>query len=103
MFRSVVFAVLFGLGLCAVAQEKNAVSGNGAPTENPRVVPAKAAQPKTRAVTPVVEGYGAVVAIPDANELPEKGSKVVIDSAGMGKDPAQPLPGLVRAVTPPRR
>lgn len=55
--------------------------------------------PRDKTVTPVVEGYGAVVAIPSAIEPPAKGSKVVIDATGMGKDPAQPLPGLVRAAT----
>ena len=99
MFRSVGFAVLFGLGCWAVAQEKSAVPGNGVATENPPTVPAKAEQPKAKTVTPVVEGYGAVVPLPDAAELPAKGSKVVIDVTGTGKDAAEPLPGLVRAAT----
>ena len=55
--------------------------------------------PRDKTVTPVVEGYGAVVPIPEAAEQPAKGSKVVIEATGMGKDPAQPLPGLVRAAT----
>jgi quercetin dioxygenase-like cupin family protein/intracellular sulfur oxidation DsrE/DsrF family protein len=61
--------------------------------------PKAEAQPKAKTVTPVVEGYGAVVPYPDAAEQPAKGSKVVIDAAGVGKDAAQPLPGLVRAAT----
>src|SRR5439155_1614628 len=76
-----------------------AVPGNGVATENPPAVPAKAEQPKAKTVTPVVEGYGAVVPLPDAAEQPAKGSKVVIDVTGTGKDAAQPLPGLVRAAT----
>lgn len=97
MFRSVVFGVLFGLGCLAAAQEKSAVPGNGVPTENPPAVPAKAAQPKSKTVPPVVEGYGAVVPLPDAAEQPAKGSKVEIEATGTGKDAAQPLPGLARA------
>ena len=52
--------------------------------------------PRDKTVTPIVEGYGAVVHIPEATEPPAKGSKVVIDATGTGKDPSQPLPGLVR-------
>ena len=68
-------------------------------------VPEKEAPPKAKGppqaktVTPVVEGYGAVVLLPDAAEPPAKGSKVVIEATGTGKDAAQPLPGLVRAAT----
>jgi hypothetical protein len=40
-----------------------------------------------------------VVPLPDAAEQPAKGSKVVIDATGTGKETAQPLPGLVRAAT----
>ena len=47
----------------------------------------------------MVEGYGAVVPLPDAAEQPAKGTKVVIEATGTGPDPAQPLPGLVRAAT----
>ena len=61
--------------------------------------PKDLAQPKVKTVTPVVEGYGAVVPLPDATEQPAKGSKVVIEATGVGKDAAQPLPGLVRAAT----
>lgn len=61
MFRSVVFAVLFGLGWWAVAREKSTAPGKGVPTQNPPAVPAKAAKPKAKTVTPAVEGYGAVV------------------------------------------
>ncbi|MDY3552746.1 methyltransferase domain-containing protein [Gemmata sp. JC717] len=57
--------------------------------------PAKGAKP----VTPVIDGYGAVVPQPGAPEPPAKGSKVVFDVTGVGKDAAQPPPGLVRAAT----
>ncbi|MBN9519569.1 DsrE family protein [bacterium] len=72
MLRSA-FAVLLSLSGAAVAQE--------------------------RAVTPVISGYGAVVPLPDAVEQPAKGSKVVIEVTGTGKEAGQPLPGLVRAAT----
>jgi quercetin dioxygenase-like cupin family protein/intracellular sulfur oxidation DsrE/DsrF family protein len=68
-------------------------------------VPEKELQPKAKeeqkakTVTPVVEGYGAVVPLPDAVEQPAKGSKVVIEATGIARDAAQPLPGLVRAAT----
>jgi quercetin dioxygenase-like cupin family protein/intracellular sulfur oxidation DsrE/DsrF family protein len=55
--------------------------------------------PKSKTVTPVVEGYGAVVPFPDAAEQPAKGSKVVIEATGTGKIATEPLPGLVRAAT----
>lgn len=50
-------------------------------------------------VAPIVPGYGAVVPLPDAAEAPAKGSKVVFDVTGVGKDAVQPLPGLLRAAT----
>lgn len=50
-------------------------------------------------VSPVVPGYGGVLALPDALEQPQKGSKFVIDVTAVGKEPDQPTPGLVRAAT----
>jgi intracellular sulfur oxidation DsrE/DsrF family protein len=46
-----------------------------------------------------VPGYGAVVPYPDAAEQAAKGSKVVFDVTGIGKEVEQPLPGLVRVAT----
>jgi ubiquinone/menaquinone biosynthesis C-methylase UbiE/intracellular sulfur oxidation DsrE/DsrF family protein len=57
--------------------------------------PAKGPKP----VAPIVPGYGAVVPLPGAAEAPAKGTKVVFDVTGLGKDVTQPLPGLVRAAT----
>jgi ubiquinone/menaquinone biosynthesis C-methylase UbiE/intracellular sulfur oxidation DsrE/DsrF family protein len=57
--------------------------------------PAKGPKP----VAPVIPGYGAVVPYPDAAEQPTKGTKVVFDVTGVGKDAEQPLPGLVRVAT----
>ncbi|MBN9121377.1 MAG: methyltransferase domain-containing protein [Planctomycetes bacterium] len=70
--------------------------------ENYFVVFTKAArQPANgpKPVTPVIPGYGAVVVYPDAPEQPAKGSKLVFDVTGIGKNPNEPLPGLVRAAT----
>ncbi len=61
--------------------------------------PKKAPAKETKSVTPVVPGYGAVVPLPAAAELPTKGSKVVFDITSTGKDPDKPLPGLERAAT----
>lgn len=64
--------------------------------------PAKADPPPVKGakpVAPIVPGYGAVLPLPGAAETPAKGSKVVFDVTGVGKDAAQPLPGLVRAAT----
>jgi ubiquinone/menaquinone biosynthesis C-methylase UbiE/intracellular sulfur oxidation DsrE/DsrF family protein len=64
--------------------------------------PAKADAPSAKvpkSVAPVIPGYGAVVPYPDAPEQPAKGTKVVFDVTGVGKDADQPLPGLVRAAT----
>jgi ubiquinone/menaquinone biosynthesis C-methylase UbiE/intracellular sulfur oxidation DsrE/DsrF family protein len=61
----------------------------------PNAPPAKGPQP----VTPVVPGYGAVVPYPDAPEQPLKGTKIVFDVTGVGKDAAQPLPALIRVAT----
>lgn len=52
-----------------------------------------------QAVAPIVPGYGAVVPLPDAAELPTKGSKVVFDVTAVAKESSQPLPGLTRAAT----
>ena len=59
--------------------------------------PAKAPAKETKPVTPLIQGYGAVVPLPAAAELPTKGSKVVIDVTTTGKEPDKPLPGLERA------
>lgn len=64
---------------------------------------AKGAAPKRdskpAAVSPVVPGYGAVVALPDALEPPARGTQVVFDVTTVAKDADAPLPGLVRAAT----
>jgi len=48
---------------------------------------------------PAVVGYGGVVPLPSAAEQPVKGTKIVIDTTGAGKDASKPAPGLVRAAT----
>lgn len=53
---------------------------------------------KPTAVSPVVPGYGAVVEIPNAVELPQKGGKVVFDVTAV-KDAAKPPAGLERVAT----
>ncbi|QJW98945.1 DsrE family protein [Frigoriglobus tundricola] len=103
---------LFPFGLvviaCALvsAQEKRAEPGTHDPPKNAkaagaRSVAADGAPPgtPTKAVAPIVPGYGAVVPLPDAVEGPVKGSKVVFDVTGAAKDATAPLPGLVRAAT----
>lgn len=54
---------------------------------------------KSKAVFPVVAGYGGVVPLPSAVEQPVKGTKVVIDATGGPKEPGEPAAGLVRAAT----
>jgi intracellular sulfur oxidation DsrE/DsrF family protein len=53
--------------------------------------------PKSRFVAPVIKGYGLVAPMPDAEELPKKGTKVIFDVTAVNKDAAKPLPGLERA------
>ncbi len=60
-------------------------------------VPAADPETKSRFISPVIKGYGPVVPMPDTEELPKKGTKVVFDVAAVNKDPAKPLPGLERA------
>jgi intracellular sulfur oxidation DsrE/DsrF family protein len=60
-------------------------------------VPAVDPGPGARFVAPVVPGYGPVVPMPDAEEPPKKGTKVVIDATAVNKDADKPLPGLERA------
>ncbi len=55
--------------------------------------------PRPAAVSPLVPGYGPVVAVPGGAEPPAKGSKVVFDVTGVGREADAPLPGLVRAAT----
>lgn len=51
----------------------------------------------SRFVSPVIKGYGPVVPLLDAEELPKKGTKVVFDVTAVNKDATKPLPGLERA------
>jgi intracellular sulfur oxidation DsrE/DsrF family protein len=81
--RITVFALLFAFTVLALGQNHTA--------------PAADPEAKSRFVTPVVKGYGAVVLMPDAEELPKKGTKVVFDVTAVNKDAAKPLPGLERA------
>ncbi len=63
----------------------------------PKAEPKKE-EKKPAAVSPVVPGYGAVVEIPNAVELPQKDGKVVFDVTAV-KDAAKPPAGLERVAT----
>ena len=52
---------------------------------------------RSRFVTPVVKGYGAVVPMPGAEEPPKKGARAAFDVTATNKDATKPLPGLERA------
>ncbi len=98
MYRSrvTVFAsaLLIALAVVALAQPGHADPPQG---EGKGKGPAVNADAKSRFVSPVVKGYGAVVPMADAEELPKKGTKVVFDVTAVNKDAAKPLPGLERA------
>jgi ubiquinone/menaquinone biosynthesis C-methylase UbiE/intracellular sulfur oxidation DsrE/DsrF family protein len=66
--------------------------------DEPKKDEPKKEQKKTAAVSPAVPGYGAVVEIPGAVELPQKGGKVVFDVTAV-KDPTKPPAGLERVAT----
>lgn len=85
-------SLLIALAVVALAQP-----GDGDLRQGEVTGPAANAGAMSRFVSPVVKGYGAVVPMPDADELPEKGTKVVFDVTAVNKDPAKPLPGLERA------
>ena len=101
--------ILLPFGLVAVAcawvsaQEKNVSPGANGLLKNANVADIRTADgppaTPTKAVSPIVPGYGAVVPLPDAVEGPVKGSKVVFDVTSVAKDATAPLPGLVRAAT----
>jgi len=65
--------------------------------ENYFVVFEKIEKNASRLVYPIIEGYGGVVALPDAVEQPRKGTKVVFDVTAVAKEAGKPLPGLERA------
>lgn len=60
-------------------------------------VPTADSEAKSPFVSPVIKGYGLVVPMPDAEEPPKKGTKVVFDATAANKDASKPLPGLERA------
>lgn len=66
--------------------------------DTPKKDEPKQVEKKPAAVSPVVPGYGAVVEIPNAVELPQKDSKVVFDVTAM-KDGTKPPAGLERVAT----
>lgn len=59
---------------------------------------ARADEPaKPNFVSPAVPGYGPVVAMPEAEHQPTKGTKLVLDVTATAKEASEPPPGLVRA------
>lgn len=66
--------------------------------DEPKKDEPKKDEKKPAAVSPVVPGYGAVVEIPNAVELPQRDGKVVFDVTAV-KDAAKPPAGLERVAT----
>ncbi len=74
----------------------NTFGGQG-PSAEKDSKPADDKEARSRYVSPVIKGYGAVVPVPGGEEPPTKGTKVVFDVTAVNKDPGKPLPGLERA------